>query len=282
LFQDAITAAKKIKTNTGLSKNSVSVGALAVKLVYDEFAGKLADKCALVIGTGKIGAIVLKNLAAKGIKKIYLTNRSHEKAEDLSSGYPVAQSVKYNDRYTVINECDIVVSSTSSPHYTITRDVLEKHLTRGKRRIFIDLAVPRDLDESLRNLRGIKYYNIDHLKKVVDEHFDRRMLEAIRAEQIIDQFVVDYEKWYEFRSLLPVVNDVQRFTEMVLKEKISAIMGQLKNVSEAERELVKLSLTSAVNEIMYKFVYSVRETGAKDDIQSYFRCLRDVFKENRR
>jgi glutamyl-tRNA reductase len=281
LFQDAIAAAKKVKTSTGLSKNSVSIGALTVKLVYEEFAGKLGDKCALVIGAGKIGAAVLKNLSARGIAKIYLTNRSHGKAEDLSKTEGIIRPIAYNDRYSVINECDILVSSTSSPHYTITRDVLEKHLAGGKRRVFIDLAVPRDLDESLKDIRGVTYYHIDHLQKVADENIGRRMVEAARAEQIIGQFVADYEKWYEFRSVLPVVNEVQRFTEAVLEEKISAVMRQLKNVSEAEQELVKLSLTSAVNEIMNKFVYSVREKGDKDDVRSYFRCLRNVFKENR-
>lgn len=282
LFRDAITAAKKVKTNTGLSKNSVSVGALAVKWVCAELEGKIEDKCALIIGAGKVGAVVLKQLSVRGIKKIFLTNRSHGTAVDLSKTNGTVEPIAYNDRYSIINECDIVVSSTSSPHYTITRDALEQHLTGGKPRYFIDLAVPRDFDASLSEINGVRYYHIDDLRKVAEKNIDQRMIEAAKAEPIIEQSMADFEKWYEFRSVLPVVNDVQRFIEAVLKEKIDGAMEKLNNVSKAERELVKSSIASAVNEIMNMFIYNVREKGDKDDMPGYFRCLNEVIKENRR
>ncbi|MHB1443804.1 MAG: glutamyl-tRNA reductase [Candidatus Humimicrobiaceae bacterium] len=94
LFRDTITSAKKVKTNTELSKNSVSVGSLAVKLLLDIFQGNMQNKCALVIGTGKIGSIAIKNLYYRGIGKIYVTNRSHDRAEDLSKMYSNIQLIE--------------------------------------------------------------------------------------------------------------------------------------------------------------------------------------------
>ncbi|MHB1393403.1 MAG: glutamyl-tRNA reductase [Clostridia bacterium] len=280
LFRDAITAAKQIKTSTELSKNSVSIGSLAVKCILKLCKGELSNQCALVIGTGEIGSIVFKNLCSKGIGKVYITNRSHGKLEDLSRFYRDAHLLDYEQRYSVMDECDIVISSTTSPHYTIARDMLEKSFMKNKERIFIDLAVPRDIDESIREVDGLKYYNMDHLKSVLDENLDRRMLEAVKAEEIIDRYVIEYEKWYEFRKALPVVKDVQRYAEALLREKVETTIGKLRCASDEDKETVRISITNTVNEIMNKFIYSIKENGSKDDIKAYFTYLKDIVKEN--
>jgi len=279
LFRDAVTAAKKVKTRTGLSQNSLSVSTLAVKLVNDIFSGDLSGKCTLVIGAGKIGSIALKNMVSKGIGKVYVTNRTHYRADGLSKGYGNVVSVDYNRRYSVIDECDIVISSTSSPHYTITRDMLEKSITNVKQRIFVDLAVPRDFDVSIKEIQGVKYFDIDDLQAVADKNLDKRMAETERAEEIIREYVAEYERWYEFRSVLPIVKDIQRFTNRIVNEKVNQMVVRLKSVSDEERELVIASITGTVNSILNKFIYSVRERASKDDIQAYFRCLKEVMKD---
>jgi glutamyl-tRNA reductase len=280
LFRDAITAAKQIKTSTELSKNSVSIGSLAVKCVLKLCSGKLENQCALVIGAGKIGSIVFKDLCSKGIGKIYITNRSHSKLEELAEPYHEAHLIEYEQRYSVMDECDIVISSTASPHYTITRDMLEKAVVKQKQRIFIDLAVPRDIDESVNEVEGLKYYNMDHLKSLLDENLDRRMLEAVKAGEMIDGYVVAYEKWYEFRKALPVVKDIQRYADALSREKAEAAIGKLKCASEEDKETVRISITNTVNEMMNRFVYSIRENGSKEDIKTYFKYLENIVREN--
>ena len=278
LFREVITAAKKVKTFTGISRNNISVGSLAVKLVGDIFQGKLEDKCVLVIGTGKIGSLVLKNLSSRGFHKIYITNRTHGKTGELSKAYENVLPVSYNDRYSVIDECDVVISSTASPHYTITRDMLEKSLACGKERIFIDLAVPRDFDTAIKELAGVRYFNIDDLQSVIGENMDKRAVEMSRAEKIINEYVMEFEKWYEFRGVLPVVREIQKFTEEMLNEKITRTLARLKCASEEDRDIVKASMTSTINEILNKFIYSVREYASKEDLETYFRCLGDAMK----
>lgn len=279
LFRQAVTAAKKVKTCTNISRNSVSIGSLAIKLLSGIFGGQFENKSALVIGAGKIGSIALKNLNCKGIGKILVTNRTHGKADDLSKVYCNVYPISYNDRYSVINECDIVISSTSSPHYTITRDMLEKYITGGRERIFIDLAVPRDLDVEIREIPGVRYYNIDDLQAAADENIDKRVMEASRAEEIINEFVDEYEKWYEFRNALPVIKDIQKFTDNILNEKINQTMSKLKCASEDDREVVRISIANAVESVLNKLIYSVRDYGGKEDIKAYFRCLKNVMNE---
>lgn len=279
LFRDAITAAKKVKTLTQLSKNSLSIGSLAVKLVDDLYGTALKGKCALVIGTGKIGSIAFKNLISKGIGNIYVTNRTHCRAVSLAKDHGHVHCIDYNDRYSVMDECDIIISSTSSPHYTITKDVLENSLLNNKERVFIDLAVPRDVDTTIKEITSVKYFNIDDLQVAVNQNIDLRMAEAVRAEDIIGEYVVEFEKWYEFRRVLPLVKDIQKFADGILNEKISSTVTKLKCASDEDKELVKASITGAVNSILNKFVYSIREYGNKEDVEAYFRCLKEVIKE---
>lgn len=280
LFRDGITVAKKVKTFTELSKNSVSVGTHAVILLEKVFEGNLQEKKALVIGAGKIGSIALKNLIAKGISKIYVTNRNHGKVENISKLYENVEMVDYTMRYSVMDQCDIVISSTTSPHYTVTKDLLESSVTTEKERAFMDLAVPRDIDVDIQGIPWVRYFNIDHLQVEVDKNFDKRLLEASKAEEIINDYVLEYENWYDFREVLPVVKDAQRFANEVLNEKLGYIMSKLKCASDEDKEIVKISIKNTVNEILNKFIYSVRENSSKEDIQTYFKCLRDAIKEN--
>ncbi|MCX7711182.1 MAG: glutamyl-tRNA reductase [Clostridia bacterium] len=273
LFREAVTTAKKIKTSTEISKNSVSVASLAVKVVGDLFGNDFENKNTLIIGTGKIGSVVLKNLGDKGLRKIYATSRNHGRGSGAKEDNTCVEYVNYNDRYQVMDECDIIISSTSSPHYTITRDMLEKALRSAKKRVFIDLAVPRDIDADIRNLSGISYLNMDDLQAEAGRNIDRRVVEAKKAEEMVNESVAEFEHWYEFRKVLPVIKDIQSFADGILEEKVSQTLAKLKNATEEDKEVIRASMTNTVNEILNKFVYSIRECSDKEDMQTYFRCL---------
>ncbi|MCX7746404.1 MAG: glutamyl-tRNA reductase [Clostridia bacterium] len=277
LFRDAVTAAKKVKTYTDLSKNSLSVGSLAAKLVEQTLHGKLQDKKALIIGMGKIGSLALKNLIALGIGKVYVTNRTHGKY--VKSEFSARQGIEfvpYQDRYSVLNEADIVISSTSSPHYTITRDMVEKSVAGFKERIFIDLAVPRDMDVSVSEIPGIKYFNMDDLKITIDENVDKRLLEVTKANEIIDAYVLEYEKWFKFKGYLPLINELQKYVEEILNGKITETLSKLECASESDKEMVRSSISGSVKKILNKFIFSIRDVGSKEEIEAYFKCLNDI------
>lgn len=279
LFREAVTAAKKVKTFTGLSQNSVSVATLAVKLAWEHFEGRLDEKCAMVIGAGEIGVLALKNLVSRGVGRIYLTNRTHGKAVDLSGIHENIHVVDYNDRYAVMDECDIVISSTTSPHYTITRDMLETSLKDGRERLFIDLAVPRDIDIGIRELCGVRYCNMDDLQLTVERNLDKRLLEVSRAEEILEEHILAFEKWYEFRGVLPAIKEVQRYTAEVLDAKVAKTLSRLKTASEEDREIVKASIGSTVNEIMNTFIYNMREHSSREELETYFKCLKEAVRK---
>ncbi|MDQ2086950.1 glutamyl-tRNA reductase [Herbivorax sp. ANBcel31] len=276
LFRESITCAKKVKTFTALSKNSVSAGSLAVKLVKDYFKGNIKNKCALVVGTGEIGAVSLKYLMSEDVGKVYVTNRTHGKADSLSKQYDDVLAIDYKDRYSVINECDIIISATSSPHYTITKDMLEKNIIDYKKRIIVDLAVPRDIDLAVEKLSGIEYFNMDNLKITVDKNIDKRLLEVSKAEKIIEKFLVEYERWYEVRNVFPVMKDVRKYVQNLVDERLEEGFSKLESCNKEDREVMQVLVKGIANEIMNKFVYSVKECGSVDEVSTYFKCLNSV------
>ncbi|HEY9063041.1 MAG TPA: glutamyl-tRNA reductase [Pseudobacteroides sp.] len=280
LFREGITAAKKVKTFTEISKTSVSVGTHAVRLIEREFGYNLDKMSALIIGAGKIGGITLKNLISKGVGKIYITSRSCGKVQDISKLYENVTVIDYSMRYSIIENCEIVISSTASPHYTITKELLESALETYKKRIFIDLAVPRDIDLAIEELPSISCFNIDHLMIEVNKNLYYKLSEVSKAEEIINQYVNEFEHWYYFREALPVVREVQRFADEVLNEKTEYLISRLTIVNDEERQLVKGVIKSTVSEILNKLLYSVRDNSSKEDMQAYFRCLKEVMKES--
>jgi glutamyl-tRNA reductase len=131
--------------------------------------------------------------------------------------------------------------------------------------VFIDLAVPREIDRDIQEISWVRYFNIDHLQSEVDKNLDKRLLEATKAEEILNEYVVEYENWYYFRQVLPIVKDVQKFTNEVLDDGTNHLMSKLKCVSDEDKELVRQFIKSTVNEIVNNFVYSVRENSNKEE-----------------
>lgn len=198
LFRDAVTSAKYIKTTTEMSKIQSSVTSIALRKV-SKILGGLENKQILIIGMGKIGALTVEQLKDYGVEKIYITNRTHRRAEQIAQ-ISNAEVIEYNRRYEYLNDSDIIISSTSSPHYTITADLAKYAIKDTKTRVFIDLAVPRDIDEDIKFINDTIYINIDNLSIEVENNESKRCIEIIKAEKIIKQYILEFYRWIESRK----------------------------------------------------------------------------------
>ena len=146
LFRDAVTEAKKIKTETMISKSGVSTATLALRAAKDVL-NSFSGKNILIIGaSGKIGDIVLKNVLSYDFEQIYVTRRRHNIYMSPNAMDRVS-IIEYNDRYDYIKNADVIVSATSGPHFTLTKEHIQENIVPGSKKVFIDLAVPCDIDE---------------------------------------------------------------------------------------------------------------------------------------
>lgn len=246
-FRMAVTGAKKVKTDTDLSKTSVSTATLAIK-VAEESLGSLKGKKVMIIGaTGKIGGIVLMNLLSLGEAEVYVTTRSN-KVISTKHGQNDYIMIEYEDRYDYIDAMDVVISATSSPHYTLTCGKMKKSLKTEKPRVFVDLAVPMDIESKVITLGDISYFNIDDFTRIAKENNQKKLEEAKAASGILDEYELQFEQWMVFQKSLP-------------------IMARVRD------NFMKVTEHKGVEKAFDHFFYWVRENNEPEDLEVFFRCL---------
>lgn len=187
IFQAALACAKRVKTETMLSKTSVSVATLAANEV---FRLPIAYKTVLLIGSsGQMGGIILKDLLSRDNIRIIATVRSHNGI--YQSGSPRVENVDYRDRYACLDQADVVISATSSPHYTLTAKRVREALHTVKERLFLDISMPPDLDVGLAGTAHCRLVTLDDINRLAEENNRRKQQAVMDAEEILAE---DLEK----------------------------------------------------------------------------------------
>lgn len=244
LFRMAITSAKKIKTETALSKTSVSTASLALKAAEKEL-GSLKGKNLLVIGaSGKIGGIVLKNAECMEGVHLYVTQRTHSLVTE-AGRHNNHDIIPYENRYLEIDKMDVIISATTSPHYTLTRHRIESQLKQSKKRVFIDLAVPMDIEGSIGEIKDTFYYNIEDFKYLARQNNEKKKLEVKAAGLILVDYEEQFQKWLIFQKGLSVMEKWKVTFQKRAREK-------------------------GVETAVEKFFYDMREECSAKELQSFF------------
>ncbi|MCI8703507.1 MAG: glutamyl-tRNA reductase [Anaerotignum sp.] len=230
VFRAAVTWAKKIKTETMLSKTSVSIATLAANEVF-RLPG--TEKNVLIIGaSGKMGMTVMKNLACRETVRIFGTFRSHNALLTQAAGKADATLIPYEERYACMDKMDAVISATSSPHYTVTKKQLEPALRREKERLFLDISVPPDIDREIQTLPGVHLRNIDAFRELAKTNNDLKQQEAVQAERMIQQGLDEWKRDVLLHGFLPELPAVKAkmaeipFEKLVYRAKADMDAGQ--------------------------------------------------------
>ena len=202
LFEKAFNTAKKIRTETFVTRGAVSVSSVAVRLAK-KILGKLSDKKVLIIGAGKVGEQLVLYLKKEGIGSILVTNRTLLKAQDLAVRFAAA-AVPFEDFRSILTETDIIVTSTGAPHCIIHKDEIVSLMPkRGQRPLFIiDLAVPRDVETEVNKIDNVYLYDIDDLQRTVDETYALRKGELDSCLKIIDDSSGKFIQWLASEKII--------------------------------------------------------------------------------
>ena len=228
VFRNAVAAAKKIKTCTGISKTPVSIGTLTANAV---FGINKPVKNVLIIGiSGKMGTIAAKNLLSKENINIVGTIRRHN-ASLPETYFKRLKYVDYDSRFLYMDNSDVIISATSSPHYTVTADEYLKNTSAGKTRLLIDLAVPNDIDPSLAEAEGVTLYNIDYFETLSKGKNILKRREAETAEEMLETLADETIKELAFHEFLP---QIPKIKEYINKTKIENIFYKMRKELTAE------------------------------------------------
>ena len=197
LFQRALKSAKRIKTETCLSKSSVSIATLSAAQAVQFREG---EKKVLLLGaTGQMGSLIAKNLSGRKDIRLFAAVRRRCPAVLMEN----AAQIAYGERYSYIDQADIVISATASPHYTITYEACRAAVKTQKHRLFLDIAVPNDIDPDIALLEGAQLRNIDYFQKIANEHMNQKEEGLLQAERLIEKEREEAEKELIFHDFLP-------------------------------------------------------------------------------
>lgn len=247
VFSKAVQTGRRVRRETKISKGSVSIGSAAVE-VAEKILGSLNGKKVLLVGAGEMGTLVAKALAKKDVKAILIANRTYSKAEELARRIG-GIAVRFDKLREYLRVCDVVISATSAPHTVISRKDVEEAMTmRDKKLLIIDIALPRDVEESVSTIEGVELLTIDDLRRVSEENLRKRLAEVEKAERIIEE---------EFEQLKLLLKDV------IANSAIAAMYSLAKKYAKEEIEelyfklAAKYDLDSDVKDMLEDFANSL-------------------------
>ena len=264
LFQHSFSVAKRVRTDTEIGSNPVSVAFAAVSLSKQIF-GDLNELHALLIGAGETIELVSRHLQSQQIGSITIANRSIERATLLADQIG-AEAVQINAVPEQLVRADIVISSTASQLPILGKGATESALKQRKHRpiFMVDLAVPRDIEPEVGGLQDIYLYTVDDLKTVVDENLRGRELAAEAAQEIINLEVTLFEQWLKTHQSADHIRQLRDSAELIKQQAIAKALAQLKQDPDPEEALQRLA-NEITNKLMHKPTIEMRKALQSED-----------------
>ena len=277
LFQKSFEAGKRVRTETAIKVGATSVSAAAVE-ICNNLVDDLSQKKVLLIGAGDTAGIALQSMVKKGVTDFSVSNRTLEKAEHLARRHN-GSTIPFEHYPNHLASHDIVMVVTSSPQYLIDKEMVAtaKKKRNGHDQIFIDLSVPRNVEESVGTLPGVQLFGVDDLKQNIAENTEKRLVAVESARPIIDEVVAEFCDWYASRSLRPAIKAIKANLQRVNQEELS---GYKKIDSEdVQRQVDEYTnhLTQRYARILIKNLKEITDNGR--DAES-LRVINELFKVN--
>jgi glutamyl-tRNA reductase len=261
----AFTVAKRVRTETQIGARSVSISSVAVDTARGIF-GDLRDHTVLLLGAGEMAEAAAKSLG-KGARHVRVCNRSFERAA-LLAGSIGGDAVQWDALGDELVRADVVVASTSSRAYVVTREMvtLAMKQRKGKTLFFIDIAVPRNIEPSIHRIDNVYVYNVDDLEEQVAEAMKSRRGEAEAAERIVADELRDFEVWARGQAVAPTIVKLRAKTRGVLFSELDrTLSGRLRHLPEDDQAALRQMMESAANKLLHTPTTRLRDASATPD-----------------
>ena len=281
-FSKAIQVGKRIRSETGINKGSVSIGSAAVELAEKNLGG-LEGKTVMVIGAGEMGTLVAKALANKNIKVIYVANRTFDKAETLACELR-GRAVKYESLEKYIPMSDVVISATKAPHYILTHEIISRAMDKREKNelMLIDIGNPRNIESSVGEILGISLHNIDSLRSISEANLEKRREEAKKAELIIEDELALLKRQYKRQQADNIISALYSKVEQIREKEREEAVNKLKarhTIGDIEREVLDDMTHSFANQILAEPTKILRNAAEHDD-ERFLDAVAELFRLN--
>ncbi|MEW6584339.1 MAG: glutamyl-tRNA reductase [Nitrospirota bacterium] len=261
LMKKAISVAKRVRTETRIAENAVSISFAAVELARKIFTD-LSKKVCMLLGAGEMAELAARHLINNGVKEVLVANRTFERACDLAKEFN-GRPVKFEDFIHEMVRADIVICSTGAPTYVLLKSQMQKVMKERKQRqvFLIDISVPRNIDPEINDLDNVYLYNIDDLQGVVNANVSERQKEAEKAERIIGEEIETFLKWRSSLDSVPTIRALRDKAEEIKKEELEKLLHKFPGIEDKEREAIEYMAAALVNKLMHPPTAALKEGG---------------------
>ena len=277
LFNRAFFAGKKVRAETGISSQAVSISYLGVELAKRIFEN-LANRTAMLVGTGEMGELFAKHLVSNNIKELYVTSRNFRNAEKLSQSLN-GKPIRFEEMLYSLKDIDILVTATGSPDYIIRSEHVEQSLKLRKNDpiFMIDIAVPRDIDPKINRIPGVYLYDIDDLRVVQGENLNSRKENLKKAEGIVLKVEKGFMDWMESLKVFPVIIDIKRKFEEIKKIEVEKALRKLEGGTGEQKEIIESLANSIIGKIFHDPVTNLKKRTSGYEAALYSEVTRRLF-----
>ncbi len=262
-FQRAFAVAKRVRTETGIAAGAVSVSSIACELAAKVF-GRLEGRRVLLVGAGEMAEAAARHLRGEGAR-IVVVNRSRERAESLAREHG-GEARTLDQLAAELALADVVVSSTASPAFVITRELMQGVVRARRHRLMllVDIAVPRDIDPRVGDLENVFLYDVDQLESVSRGAADARRREAEAAERIVHEEVAEFEVWRRSLALTPTIVALRARVRDIVVGELARTVPRLEGLSDDHKKSLDRMADAIVNKLLHQPLTELKK-GAEHD-----------------
>jgi glutamyl-tRNA reductase len=274
VFRQALHAGRRVRVQTAIGESPASVSSAAAALAEQVF-GDLEGRSILLIGAGKISEQAARNLLSRRARIAFVASRTLDRAHELAQRLG-AEAVPLDSIGEQLAHADVVVSSTSAPGYVLAAETVER--SRGGRQLlFVDLAVPRDLDPAIHELDGCYLFDIDDLEAIVSETLAGRRSEAGRAEAIVAGEAEKFHEWQASLEVVPAIASLRARAEAIREAELRKAETMLERLDDSERKAVESITSQIVNKLLHLPTVRMKQAAVSADGVIYAEAVRHLF-----
>jgi len=273
----AFSVAKRVRTETAIASNAVSVSFAAVELARKIF-DRIDDKAVMIIGAGEMCELAARHFVSNGISKVLVTNRTFERAEKLAAEFN-GKAIPFENFVDHLAEVDIVMTSTGAPNFILGKRQMEEVLKRRKNRpmFLIDIAVPRDIDPKVNKLDNAYLYDVDDLQGVVQANLKERQKEAGKAEAIVEQEIGQFHLWLGNLEVKPTIIALRQKLEGIRQQELEKTFSNLKGLGKKERKSIEAMTNAIINKILHPPTSALKSAQNDASGEDYVDAVRALF-----
>jgi glutamyl-tRNA reductase len=259
LMKKAISTAKRVRTETKIAENAVSISFAAVELAKKIFTD-LSGKSFMLLGAGEMAELAARHIVNNGVTDVKIANRTYERGCELAKEFN-GKPIRFEDFINELIYTDIIICSTGAPNYVLFKEQMQKVMKERKHRpvFIIDISVPRNIDPDINKIDNVYLYDVDDLQEVVDTNILERKKEAEKAERIVQEEVEKFIKWMASLDSIPTIIALRQKAEEIKNEELERFRYKFSDIDTEKMRAIEYMATAIVNKLLHSPTIALKE-----------------------